>query len=221
MVKYPWKNQVKQSALKNKTALAFEFDKQFYNDTIKIIAGADEVGRGPLAGPVVVAAVIMDNGTLIEGIRDSKAISEKKRNSLYYAISDIALSIGIGWIEPEEIDSINILNATRKAFKISLERLELKPDLVLLDYINGVDTDLHYKAFKKGDDTSYVIGCASIIAKVTRDRYMIEMDGKYPNYGFARNKGYGTKEHMEAIRKYGPCPLHRKTFIKKILEEIK
>lgn len=221
MVKYPWKNQVKQLALKNKTALAFEFDKQFYNDKIKIIAGADEVGRGPLAGPVVVAAVIMDSEALIDGIRDSKAISEKKRNSLYYAISDIALSIGVGRIEPEEIDRINILNATRKAFQTGLEKLEFKPDFVLMDYITGVDTILPYKAIKKGDDTSYIIGCASIIAKVTRDRYMIEMDEKYPNYGFARNKGYGTKEHMEAIRKYGPCPLHRKTFIKKILEEIK
>lgn len=207
--------------MNNKTFEAFEYDKQYYSDKIKIIAGADEVGRGPLAGPVVVASVIMEDAPVINGVRDSKTIGESKREKIYEELNANARSIGIGWIEPEEIDSINILNATRKAFADSLNELSIKPDFVLMDYITDIETELPYKAIKKGDAMSYIIGCASIIAKVTRDRYMIEMDKKYPQYGFAKNKGYGTKEHMDAIKKYGSCPLHRKTFIIKILEEKK
>lgn len=206
--------------MNNKTINAFEFDKQYYNDKVKLIAGADEVGRGPLAGPVVVASVIM-NDEIIDGVRDSKTISENKREKLYDLIAKQAVSTSISWVFPEKIDEINILNATRFAFSDSLAQLTVKPDFVLMDYITGVETDFDYITIKKGDATSYAIACASILAKVTRDRYMIEMDEKYPEYGFARNKGYGTKEHMDALKKYGPCPIHRKTFITKILEETK
>lgn len=207
--------------MNQKTINAFEYDKQFLSDDIKIIAGADEVGRGPLAGPVVAASVIMGDASLIDGVRDSKTISEKGRGKLYDELMAEAICVGIGWREPEDIDKVNILNATRSAFAESLNKLSVKPDFVLMDYITGVETELPYKAIKKGDEISYIIGCASIIAKVTRDRYMIEIDEKYPQYGFARNKGYGTKEHIDAIRKYGPCPLHRNTFITKILGEMK
>lgn len=203
--------------LNEKTINALEFDKAYYNDKIKIIAGADEVGRGPLAGPVVVASVIMDNSRIIDGVRDSKAISEGKREKLYKELVDNAVSVGVSWSFPDEIDKINILEATRKAFVDSMNKLSVKPDFMLLDYITGVTPACPFEAIKKGDGKSYIIGCASIIAKVTRDRYMIEMDKQYPMYGFAKNKGYGTKDHIAAIKKYGPCELHRRTFLTKIL----
>ncbi|MBQ5851146.1 MAG: ribonuclease HII [Lachnospiraceae bacterium] len=166
---------------------------------------------------MVVSAVIMNNDSIIDGVRDSKTISENKREKLYEELMQNSKSVGIGWIDPKEIDNINILEATRKAFIKAIDNLEIKPDFVLMDYITGVNTDYPFIALKKGDSISYIIGCASIIAKVKRDRYMIEIDKEYPMYGFARNKGYGTKEHIYALKKYGPCPIHRKSFLNKIL----
>ncbi|MBQ9625029.1 MAG: ribonuclease HII, partial [Clostridia bacterium] len=155
---------------------------------------------------------------IIDGVRDSKQISELKREKLYEELVKSAVCFGIGKSTPKEIDEMNILNATRKAFKQALNELTVKPDFVLMDYITGVETDYKFEAIKHGDGLSYIIACASIIAKVTRDRYMIEMDKEYPMYAFAKNKGYGTKEHIEALKKYGPCPIHRKSFITKFTE---
>lgn len=194
-----------------------DFESNYVDSSMTLIAGADEVGRGPLAGPVVACCAIMDRDDLIVGIRDSKKVSEKKRNELFPIIEEKAISIGLGVIDEKTIDEINILNATRLAFEKSIENLTVKPDFLFLDQINGVNVNYPHAIITKGDALSYAIGCASIYAKVYRDNYMIEMDKVYPEYGFAKNKGYGTKDHIEAIKKYGPCPLHRKSFIKKFI----
>jgi len=181
----------------------------------RCICGIDEAGRGPLAGPVVVASVIMPENSMIEGVNDSKKVSEKKREKLYDLILSEAISYGVGIIGQDEIDEINILNATKKGLTISLQELTQKPDLIIVDALNNIDTlGTKYESIIKGDAKCYSIAAASIIAKVTRDRIMREWDKVYPQYGFVAHKGYGTVAHIKALKEYGACPLHRKTFIK-------
>lgn len=185
-----------------------------------MIAGTDEAGRGPLAGPVSAAVVIMplERDKLIDGINDSKKISEKKREELFEKIKETAIAWSVVMIDAETIDSINILEATKLAMRRAYDGLEVKPDLILADAIlPGFPCET--RSIIKGDATSYNIAAASILAKVTRDRYMADLDQRYPGYGFVKHKGYGTQVHTDAIRTLGPCPEHRRSFIKKILGE--
>lgn len=192
-----------------------EIEADFVNKNIKYIAGIDEAGRGPLAGPVVVASVILPKDSMIEGVNDSKKISENKREKIYERIIDEAISYGVGIIYQDEIDEINILKATKKGLNLAIKQMEIKPNIILVDALNEIDTcGIPYKSIIKGDAKCYSIAAASIIAKVTRDRIMREWDKVYPEYGFASHKGYGTAKHIESIKKYGPCNIHRKTFIK-------
>ena len=181
----------------------------------KRIAGIDEAGRGPLAGPVVCACVIMplDEDKLIDGINDSKKLTEKKREELYDKIIERAIAYSIVEVDERSIDRINILNATKLGMKRALDGLKVKPDIVLIDAVK-LDTDLPQDNIIKGDAKSYNIASASILAKVYRDRLMKKLSVKYPQYNFAKHKGYGTKEHIENLKKYGKCELHRETFIK-------
>lgn len=186
-------------------------------DAGKVVAGIDEVGRGPLAGPVVTACVSIPRDRLVPGVDDSKKLSEKKRESLYPLLLEAADYAETCFIWPEEIDAINILNATKKAMETCAAGF--KGDIILIDAVQGLQLPCAAQSLIHGDALSYMIGAASVVAKVTRDRYMVEMDEKYPMYGFARNKGYGTAEHIAALWEYGPCPIHRKSFIGKILGE--
>lgn len=190
-----------------------EFEKKHYSNGCNYVAGVDEVGRGPLAGPVVCCAVIMPKDQIIEGVTDSKKLSEKKRVVLAEQIKKTAVSYCIYQIEPQEIDQINILEAVKKCMTQAVLGLDVKPDVTLVD---GVDTHLNINAeyVIKGDLKSYTIGCASILAKVYRDNLMVEYSKTYPEYGFDGHKGYGTKVHTDKIKEIGPCPIHRKTFIK-------
>ena len=182
------------------------------------ICGIDEAGRGPLAGPVVIASVIMPADSMLEGVNDSKKVSEKKKEALYEKIIEEAISYGVAIIGQDEIDEINILNATKKGLTMSLKELTVKPDLILVDALEHIDTmGIPYESIIKGDAKCYSISCASIIAKVTRDRIMREWDKVYPKYNFAQHKGYGTAKHIEAIKKYGLCPIHRRSFTKNII----
>lgn len=176
------------------------------------VAGIDEAGRGPLAGPVIAAAVILPAGLSIIGVDDSKKLTPDKREKLFDIIMQQALSVGVGVISPEEIDRINILQATRRAMLAAVQNLSPQPDYLLIDGISTIDSAIPQKTIKKGDSSSLSIAAASIIAKVTRDRLMIDMDAQYPGYGFAGHKGYGSATHMDAIRKLGPTPIHRLTF---------
>ena len=197
-----------------------EIEKEFYDKGMKYIAGIDEAGRGPLAGPVVVASVIMKPDSMIEGVNDSKKVSEKKREKLYDLILEEAISYGIGIIYQDKIDKINILQATKKGLTESINQMEIKPNLIMVDALTGIDTlGIPYKSIIKGDAKCYAISCASIIAKVTRDRIMREWDKVYPEYGFAAHKGYGTAKHIAAIKKFGATPIHRKTFIKNFVKD--
>ena len=189
-----------------------EFEKKY--DYCQYICGIDEVGRGPLAGPVVAGAVILPKGCRILYINDSKKLSEKKREELFDVITKEAVSIGIGMASPETIDSVNILQATYEAMRMAISRLSVVPDILLNDAVTIPLVDIEQVPIIKGDAKSLTIGAASIMAKVTRDRMMIEYDSIYPEYGFARNKGYGTKEHIAALKENGPSPIHRRTFIK-------
>lgn len=188
-----------------------EYENELYNKGIKYIAGVDEVGRGPLVGPVVTAAVILPVDFYDERINDSKKVTEKKREILYDAIMENAVSVGIGMSSSEVIDEINILEATKKAMKEALNNLSVKPEHVLIDAVK-LDIDIPSTSIIKGDAKSQSIAAASIMAKVTRDRMMYELDKEHPEYDFAHNKGYGTKKHIEAIRKYGILKEHRKSF---------
>lgn len=188
-----------------------EFENELYNNGINFIAGIDEVGRGPLVGPVVTAAVILPKDFYDERINDSKKLTEKKRELLYDVIMENALSVGIGISSPEVIDEINILNATKKAMIEAINNLSIKPEHLLIDAVK-LDIDIPQTSIIKGDAKSQSIAAASIIAKVTRDRMMVELDKKYPMYDFKHNKGYGTKKHIEALYKYGPLKEHRKSF---------
>ena len=188
-------------------------DAQF----VGVIAGIDEVGRGPLAGNVVTACVVMPNQPVIPWIDDSKKLSESRREKVFQEIMDNALYVGIGQATPHEIDEINILNATKKAMREAAARVPA--DIFLIDAVTGLGLNGLEVPIIKGDATSYAIAAASIIAKVTRDRQLIELDKLYPEYGFARNKGYGTPEHISALRTIGPCPAHRRSFIRNFCNE--
>ena len=179
-----------------------------------VICGIDEAGRGPLAGPVVAAAVILDINCPILYVNDSKKLSEKKREELYDEIMEKAVSVGVGIASPETIDEINILQATYEAMHQAVERLKVTPDLLLVDAVTIPAMPMKQVGIIKGDAKSVSIAAASILAKVTRDRMMVEYDALYPEYGFAKHKGYGSQMHIEAIREYGSCPIHRRTFIK-------
>lgn len=188
-----------------------EFEMELYNKGINFIAGIDEVGRGPLVGPVVTAAVILPKDFYDERINDSKKLTEKKRELLYDVIMENAISVGIGISSEDVIDEINILNATKRAMLEAVNNLSVKPEHLLIDAVK-LDTDIPQTSIIKGDAKSESIAAASIIAKVTRDRMMVELDKIHPEYDFKHNKGYGTKKHIEAIRKYGIIKEHRKTF---------
>jgi ribonuclease HII len=194
------------------------YEKDAYQKGFRHVAGIDEAGRGPLAGPVVAACVMLPEGCLIEGLNDSKKLSASKRESLYDIIMDRAISVGIGVVDEKRIDSMNILNATKLAMKKSVDQVEPKPDLLLIDAVRLPDIDILQVPIIKGDSLSVSIAAASIIAKVTRDRLIEEADTLYPAYGFKKHKGYGTSEHINAIRKYGICPIHRISFTKNFVE---
>ena len=189
------------------------YERKHYDNGALAVAGVDEVGRGPLAGPVVCCAVIMPLDDLVEGVDDSKKLTEKKRETLAEIIKQKAIAYCIAQIESEEIDKLNILNAVKKCMVDAVNGLKVKPDITLVD---GVDTALPINAeyLIKGDSKSYSIGCASIVAKVYRDNLMKEYAKEFPEYAFEKHKGYGTKIHIEKIKEIGPCKLHRKTFIK-------
>lgn len=195
-----------------------EFENQAYDEGFNIVCGVDEAGRGPLAGPVFAAAVILPKGYVIEGVNDSKKLSEKKREMLFDKIKDEALAYSIASASQEEIDEINILQATFLAMRRAVNGLKIKPDIALIDGNKTPGLDICEKAVVKGDAKSANIAAASILAKVSRDRYMIEMAKTYPEYQFEKHKGYGTKLHYEMIEKYGISPIHRRTFLKKILK---
>lgn len=180
-----------------------------------LIAGIDEVGRGPLAGPVVTACVCMRLEDALEGVDDSKKLSEKKRESLYPLIMEKAVYAKTAWVWPEEIDEINILNATRRAMEVSAK--DFPGELILVDAVDKLSLPCEYRSIVHGDAVSYMIAAASIVAKVERDRYMVKMDAAFPGYGFAANKGYGTPAHIDAIKKLGPSPIHRRSFITKFI----
>lgn len=205
-----------------------KIEEGLYLQGVTSIAGIDEAGRGPLAGPVVVACVIMPRDSMIEGVNDSKKVSEKKREKLYDQIIDESIAYGVGIISQNEIDRINILNATKEGLTMAIKEMEKnlkeknsgldKPEIILVDALTKIDTDhIPYRSIIKGDAKSYSIAAASIIAKVTRDRIMRQWDEVYPMYGFAQHKGYGTAAHIAAIREYGLCPLHRRSFVKNII----
>lgn len=195
-----------------------EEELKIYEKNLNYICGIDEAGRGPLAGPVVVGAVILPKDSFIEGVNDSKKVSEKKREKLYDEITNNAISYSVGIVDQKTIDEINILNATKLGVKIALEGLSQKPDVIMVDALNNMDTlGIPYISIIKGDAKVYSIAAASIIAKVTRDRIMRQWDEVYPAYGFAKHKGYGTAEHIKIIKEIGPCSLHRKSFIKNFI----
>jgi len=188
------------------------FENLYYKRGFQKIAGVDEVGRGPLAGPVVAAAVILPLTGVREPLFDSKKIPQKKREELYDVILAEALGVGVGIVGQEEIDRINILEASLKAMALAIRELPSLPDFILVDGPHGIPLPIPQKPILKGDQLSLSVAGASIVAKVTRDRMMLECHQKYPQYNFAKHKGYGTKEHLEAIRRFGICDLHRKTF---------
>ncbi|CEO12866.1 ribonuclease HII [Paraclostridium sordellii] len=193
------------------------FENEGYEKGFTYIGGIDEAGRGPLAGPVVAAVVVFKPGTKIEGINDSKKLSESKRDELFEIIKEEALDYGIGIVQKDEIDEYNILNATYMAMKKAVNCLKQKPDYLLVDAAHIPDVDIEQKSIIKGDSKSISIAAASILAKVTRDSIMYEYDKMYPEYGFAAHKGYGTDQHYKAIREHGITSIHRRSFLKNIL----
>lgn len=199
----------------------YSIENEYREKGFNIICGVDEAGRGPLAGPVYAAAVILPSDCVIEGLNDSKKLTEKKREALFDEIKEKALAYGIASANEKEIDEINILNATFLAMKRAIDSLSVKPDLALIDGNQKPHTDIEEVTVIKGDAKSMSIAAASVLAKVSRDRFMLEMAEKYPQYEFARHKGYGTKLHYEKIAQYGVCDIHRRTFLKKILGEQK
>ncbi len=197
----------------------YDIEKEAVSEGYRIICGVDEAGRGPLCGPVCAAAVILPLDCEIEGINDSKKLSEKKREQLFDVITEKAVAYSIQMVDAATIDEINILQATFLAMRTAVENLSVKPDMALIDGNGKPGLDIAERTVVKGDAKSVSIAAASILAKVTRDRYMLEADKKYPEYFFAKHKGYGTKLHYEAIAEHGICPEHRRTFLKKILGE--
>lgn len=203
--------------VKHDTFTMLEYEKKYLSQNLKNIAGVDEVGRGPLAGPVVVACCVMPLGDedIIQGVNDSKKVSEKNREILFEKIKEKAIAYSIKSLDEEKIDELNILNATKQCMKEAILELDQKIglDIVLIDAVK-LDVSVEQEAIIKGDAKSYSIACASILAKVTRDRLMVEYDSIYPGYDFASNKGYGSQKHIAALKNQGPCKIHRKTFIK-------
>ena len=192
----------------------FEYEQKHYDEGYKAICGVDEAGRGPLCGPVVAAAVILPLGLEIEGLNDSKKLSEKKREALFDVICEKALAYAIAEASPAEIDEINILNASMLAMRRAVEALEIPADFALIDGNCSRGFNIPTETVVKGDAKSYSIAAASILAKVTRDRGCMELDRDYPEYGIAKHKGYPTKDHMDAVREHGPAPIYRKSFLK-------
>ena len=208
---------MKEKELERLTKLK-EIEKDLYEKGFNNICGSDEAGRGPLAGPVVVAGVIMPKDSMIEGINDSKKVSEKKREKLYDLILEEAISYSVAIIGQDVIDEINILNATKEGVTKVVEGLDVKPDLIVVDALEHINTKgIPYESIIKGDAKCYNIAAASIIAKVTRDRIMRQWDEIYPQYEFKSHKGYGTAKHIAAIKEYGLCPIHRRSFTKKFV----
>ena len=193
----------------------WEIEDSFYSENIKVICGVDEAGRGPLAGPVCAAAVILPEHLEIPGLTDSKKLTDKKRRELFPVIQEQAIAFGIGFATEQEIDEINILQATFLAMQRALAQLTVRPDLALIDGNREKDFGLPVKTVVKGDSLSANIAAASVLAKVTRDNLMVELAEKFPQYGFDIHKGYGTKAHYAALREFGPSPIHRMTFLKK------
>lgn len=209
------KKAAKLQAEKERIEAMREFEEKY--ESFSYICGIDEAGRGPLAGPVVAGAVVLPKGKRILYVNDSKKLSEKKREELFDVIKEEALSFGLGIVSPERIDEINILQATYEAMREAVNKLSVSPDILLNDAVTIPGIDIRQVPIIKGDARSLTIASASILAKVTRDRIMAEYDLQYPEYGFAKHKGYGTKAHIDAIRQFGPCPIHRKTFIKNFI----
>ena len=197
----------------------WEIEKTWADRGFRAICGIDEAGRGPLAGPVCAAAVILPEGLEIPGLNDSKKLTDKKRRELFPIIEEQALAYGIGWASQEEIDDINILQATFLAMSRAVEQLNIRPDLALVDGNRAPTLDLPVETVVKGDSLSASIAAASVLAKVSRDDVMLRMAEEYPGYGFEVHKGYGTKAHYEALRTFGPSPIHRRTFLKKFYGE--
>lgn len=198
----------------------WNFEHAAMEEGFSLICGVDEAGRGPLAGPVCAAAVILPPDLELEGLNDSKKLSEKRREALYPLICEQALAYGIAFASEQEIDELNILQATFLAMRRAVGQLGLKPDLALVDGNREPDFgDIPVRTIIKGDSRSANIAAASILAKVTRDRFMLEQDAVYPQYGFAIHKGYGTQKHYAALREFGPCPIHRRSFLKKFYGE--
>ncbi|MGE5680790.1 MAG: ribonuclease HII [Bacillota bacterium] len=195
-----------------------DFDNSFLNENIKLLAGIDEAGRGPLAGPVVAASVIFSPEVYIHGVDDSKKLSASLRDELYEKITQEAVDWSVSIISHEEIDRINILQATLQAMKSSLESMQIKPDLAIIDGNKTFPTDIPVSAVVKGDEKSFAVASASIIAKVTRDRLMHRLSEEFPEYLWHKNKGYATKEHIAALIEHGPCLYHRRTFIRNFVE---
>ncbi|MDO9629927.1 MAG: ribonuclease HII [Acholeplasmataceae bacterium] len=191
--------------------MMYQIENELYDQGITLIAGVDEAGRGPLAGPVVAAAVILKKGAILNYTNDSKQLTEKQRDQALIEIKENALAIGIGISSVEEIDLINIYRASREAMLSAIHQLKIKPEFLLIDAM-PMEIDIPLKSIIKGDTLSISIAAASIVAKTTRDAYMLEMDKIFPEYGFKNHKGYGTKEHLEALQKYGITPIHRKTY---------
>ena len=196
-----------------------EIERAIWLQGVQRIAGVDEAGRGPLAGPVVAAAVMFPKEYLLDGVNDSKKCTPKQREELFTLIMEQAMSVGIGIVDHEVIDRINILHATHLAMRKSMEQMNLQPEYALIDGNSFHHDSLRFQNIIGGDATSFTIAAASIIAKVTRDRLMCELDARYPQYGFARHKGYGTRQHIEAIRLHGLCEIHRKSFHLHALQE--
>lgn len=197
----------------------WEIEDEYYSDGCSVICGVDEAGRGPLAGPVCAAAVILPKHLQLPGLNDSKKLTDKKRRELYPLIKEQAIAWGIGFATHQEIDEINILQATYLAMERALEQLTVKPDLALIDGNRAKDFGIPVRTVVKGDSLSANIAAASILAKVTRDDLMLQMAEEYPGYGFEVHKGYGTKAHYEALRSRGPCAIHRVTFLRKFYGE--
>ena len=197
----------------------WRYEREAFAEGFAVVCGVDEAGRGPLAGPVCAAAVILPRETVIDGLNDSKKLPDKKRRELYDIITERAVAYGIAFASEQEIDEVNILQATFLAMERAMEKLSVRPQLALIDGNRAKDFGLPVRTIVSGDALSASIAAASILAKVTRDRLMEELDGEYPQYGFAIHKGYGTKRHYEALRAFGPCPIHRRTFLKKFYGE--
>ena len=199
-----------------------KYEENLYKEGYKLICGIDEAGRGPLAGPVAVGAVIMKPDSMLEWVNDSKKVTEKRREILYDKIIEDSIAWSVQLISEKDIDELNILEATKKGLNLALrdiiEQLNSKPDILIVEALREIDTlGVPYQSIIKGDATCYSISCASILAKVTRDRVMKQWDEVYPQYGFAKHKGYGTAKHIQAIKEYGPCSIHRRSFIRNFI----